>query len=437
MATVAPETPNLRPLRIGEILDVAIKVYTRNAGTLLRLTALVIAPVQALGLLVVLSTFPDSFIEPQPNPFVPDPNAPVPEFEEIGVLATGTLVLFVLSIVGSALATGACFKVVSDSYMGIASGWRESLRFALKKLLPLLWVTFLVLFITAGVVFASFFFAALLGAGIQNAAAFFVIIPAVLAAIALAVWLWVCYTVTTPVVLTEGHNGPSALSRSFNLVRGRWWPTFAVSALAALLAAIITSVLQSSVFFVSFTEVGQNGVVFQTLNSIAATIGAIVATPFQAAVFAIIYFDLRVRKEGLDLQLLAQRMGTHTEGVPQPALLPPAMPTAYVPPPGAQPVQRGPYETTPQYPAPPGHAPYAAPRPPQTNGMAIASLILGMLWLCWIGSIIALVMGYAAKRQIDASGGAQTGRGMAIAGIVLGWVGIAALVVTVLGAVSS
>lgn len=59
-----------------------------------------------------------------------------------------------------------------------------------------------------------------------------------------------------------------------------------------------------------------------------------------------------------------------------------------------------------------------------TNGMAIASMILGILWIYWIGSILALIFGYMAKRQIAASGGTQAGSGMATAGIVLGWIGM-------------
>jgi hypothetical protein len=69
---------------------------------------------------------------------------------------------------------------------------------------------------------------------------------------------------------------------------------------------------------------------------------------------------------------------------------------------------------------------------PRTNGMAIASLVLGILWLYWVGSILALVLGYAAKNQIDRSGGAESGRGLAIAGIVLGWVGVGTLVLVLL-----
>jgi hypothetical protein len=76
---------------------------------------------------------------------------------------------------------------------------------------------------------------------------------------------------------------------------------------------------------------------------------------------------------------------------------------------------------------PPGM--YAAQR---TNGMAIASMVLGIVWVYWIGSILALVFGYIALGQIDRSGGKEAGRGMAIAGIVLGWIGVAMLVVTII-----
>lgn len=66
---------------------------------------------------------------------------------------------------------------------------------------------------------------------------------------------------------------------------------------------------------------------------------------------------------------------------------------------------------------------------PRTNGLAVASLVLGIVWLWWIGSILALVLGYSARAQIRRSHGQQSGEGLAIAGIVLGWVGVATLVV--------
>ena len=91
------------------------------------------------------------------------------------------------------------------------------------------------------------------------------------------------------------------------------------------------------------------------------------------------------------------------------------------------------YGAPPGYLQQPGYPPYGGypAYPPQrgTNGLAIASLVLGILWLYWIGSILALVFGYVARRQIRERG--EAGNGMAIAGIVLGWIGVATLVILI------
>lgn len=70
--------------------------------------------------------------------------------------------------------------------------------------------------------------------------------------------------------------------------------------------------------------------------------------------------------------------------------------------------------------------------PRTTNGFAVASLVLGIVFVGGIGSILALVFGYLAKNQIDRSHGVEGGRGMAIAGIVLGWVGVAVVLLMIL-----
>lgn len=66
-----------------------------------------------------------------------------------------------------------------------------------------------------------------------------------------------------------------------------------------------------------------------------------------------------------------------------------------------------------------------------TSGMAIASLVTGLLWMYWIGSILAICLGYAAKREIRSNPGRIEGQGMATAGIVLGWIGIGMLAATI------
>jgi hypothetical protein len=70
---------------------------------------------------------------------------------------------------------------------------------------------------------------------------------------------------------------------------------------------------------------------------------------------------------------------------------------------------------------------YASPEK-RTSGLAIASLVLGIVWLFWFGSIAAVVFGHIALGQIRRGRGAIEGRGLAVAGLVLGYIGVATLV---------
>ena len=93
--------------------------------------------------------------------------------------------------------------------------------------------------------------------------------------------------------------------------------------------------------------------------------------------------------------------------------------------------------TPPSQPGGPPPQPYQ-PGPPQgarpggTNGLAVASLILGILWICWLGSILAVIFGHVALAQIKKSGNLQQGRGLAIAGLVLGYIALALLVMSMI-----
>ena len=92
-------------------------------------------------------------------------------------------------------------------------------------------------------------------------------------------------------------------------------------------------------------------------------------------------------------------------------------------------------DVTPPVPAPAGPPypyPYPPPQSPQrysTNGLAVGSLVAGLLWVFWLGSVAAIVFGHVALGQITASEGRETGAGMAIAGLVLGYLQILGLIV--------
>jgi hypothetical protein len=88
--------------------------------------------------------------------------------------------------------------------------------------------------------------------------------------------------------------------------------------------------------------------------------------------------------------------------------------------------------------APPSPAPNAPWSPPgaigpavrqRTNGFAVTALVLGLTSFCtlFITGILAVIFGNVALGRIARAQGHEKGRGMAIAGIVLGWVAIASL----------
>jgi hypothetical protein len=79
----------------------------------------------------------------------------------------------------------------------------------------------------------------------------------------------------------------------------------------------------------------------------------------------------------------------------------------------------------------PGSVPYAPGGAKPTNGLAIASLVLSIIWLAGLGSVLAVIFGIVARRQIRASGGRQGGEGLALAGALIGVVGVLGLVLVV------
>lgn len=82
-----------------------------------------------------------------------------------------------------------------------------------------------------------------------------------------------------------------------------------------------------------------------------------------------------------------------------------------------------------------GYSP-AAPITPETSGLAIGSLICGILFFFLPSAIAAIVMGHISRAQIRRSGGQKTGAGMALAGLILGYVGAAIIPVLIISAIA-
>jgi hypothetical protein len=77
----------------------------------------------------------------------------------------------------------------------------------------------------------------------------------------------------------------------------------------------------------------------------------------------------------------------------------------------------------------PSHRPrvaHPAPTSSKTSGLAVASLVMGFLWMGGMGSLVALILGLLAKSEINRSRGMISGRGLAMGGIILGSIGLLA-----------
>jgi hypothetical protein len=187
-------------------------------------------------------------------------------------------------------------------------------------------------------------------------------------------WALGFYSVTMPVLLVEDERGRAALKRSRRLVKGRFWPTLGVVLLSSLMTTFVQGAIAAPTFALVLTH--SNHVVTVAVQTLGNMIGVVLVTPFTAAVTMALYIDLRIRKEGFDLMLLAQRLGTDVPagGFPEqpgPVVSFPAWGPGWPPGPGVQ--VGGPGATPPPdgqawggaspWTAPPPDPPWWAPQP--------------------------------------------------------------------------
>jgi hypothetical protein len=281
----AVSVPELRPLAVGEVIDVALKIWRRHFWTLVRIVVVVVAPVAILSSLIVNSVA----VQPAPTP---------PTGEDVGGLLAGGFTAVVLGLLGFLLASAASLRAVSVAYLGGTPDWRESLQVAAARFGSLLWLSIL------------------LGLGL---------FLALIALLVPFIWLSVAWSLAFVVLVAEGLGGGQALGRSYALVRGRWWPVFGALALAKIVQYIMSLIIGLPLGLLSLNTRAGTFAAFVT-GAVGDTIRSAVTTPFFAAVLVLVYYDLRVRKEGFDLEVMARSIG-----------LPPEPPEPAPPPPPAEP----------------------------------------------------------------------------------------------------
>lgn len=339
--------PALRPLGIGEILDVGIKIYWRNAWTLFRIVLFVVLPAQIVVGIIQVSALPEGVNTNFNYSFNPgiDTSTDTLSGSDATTLVVGFVVALIINALAGKLAQAGCFRAVADAYLGEEIGWRSSLRYALGRFPAVVAVSVLsTIFIGLGIIAC--------------------IIP--------GIYLWGAFFVAIPVLLVEGVGPMRALGRSRELVKGRWWGTIGVAVIGYLLVTIVGGVLTGLLVGVALASPDQNTVAGFALNTVATTLSSMITTPAVAAFATVLYIDLRVRKEGFDLLLLAQRLGVEPSaaGAAAPYLPPPSgpvegeeQPPFWPPPPGWKPSGVAPVPQPPAVEPSPDQPPYWPPPP--------------------------------------------------------------------------
>src|ERR1700761_2911929 len=201
-----------RPLRVGEILDTSIKLYGRNARTLIGAAAVAVIPLQLLSAVVLLSIYNSGQDIPTgySNLFKAVPQA------DASARAGAGAITELATVITVAFVSAACVQAVSSAYLGRPLSTGETVRFGARRLLPLLGMLILY-YLGLAIAFVL------------------LIIP--------GIWLYAAWGVATPALLIERLNPFRALGRSRRLVKGCWWATAGVILVSALMVAILTSIV--------------------------------------------------------------------------------------------------------------------------------------------------------------------------------------------------
>ena len=274
----------LRPLNFGEVLDTSFNLFKRNFKAVVLVSAVIMVPLSLLGAAAAAGLAPSDLSA------LEDPNADLEDILGIfggffGALGLGSL----LQIVGSILVQAATTRIYSESYRGGSMSAGEAMRHGVRRLPGMLGLTLL----TTNGTFFGF-----------------------LLCIAPGVWLYAAWGVAPAALIAEPTSAIKALGRSFNLVKGNWWRVFGLLVLAAVLVGVITGAVTAPLQFGATFGSGfadNPELVFSgtylALNTLVTGVITAVTLPFTAAVVVAIYYDLRVRKEGYDLERLIADLG--------------------------------------------------------------------------------------------------------------------------------
>jgi len=293
---------------IADLLDETVDIYKTNFVLLIGIAAVVYIPYSILqGLL-------------QPAHIKIDPNHLAAAFVPIIIE-----LIFALTI--EPLVTGALALAVSERYLGRPTSIGACYRFMLRpsvffRFLGAVAIQLALVIGLCGAMMATTVGGAIAFAmahrqagtlGLFLIAAGFLLLVAALGIAVVYVLLRLC--LLAPALIVEGKGSGGAISRSWRLTRGSALKALGLFFIAITLVTVISAVVVGPTQAIMFFDVSKGAMIPQAIVVVNVLVSTLVNTllmPITSIVAILLYYDIRIRKEGFDLEMLAGDLDAKT-----------------------------------------------------------------------------------------------------------------------------
>lgn len=315
-------TPShLRPMSLSDLLDGIFWVYRKGFFTFLGAVALI-----SLPFAVVQAIFNFLFYETLPTGSA-GLGATINEAAMLFPLLLILLVGLLQGFIAQPIMFGAVVWTTAQHMQGNPISIRTAYDYGSSRMFSMIGVTLLMTLLVFAVLvvpmllvgcgiflLGSSFASAMESSGDSSvwAVLLIVLVVGVLFLLIMAVWVFLGmrFLFTAQAVVLEGTGPIGAFKRSWGLTRDSFWRVFGITLLVGLLITLVSVVvsvgLSGAMAMASFASregtMAYSGI--QSLSVLLNSAVSILIFPFYGIFFTLFYYDLRVRKEGYDLEMM-------------------------------------------------------------------------------------------------------------------------------------
>lgn len=315
---MSPDRRKMRPMGIADILDETVELYKTSFVLLVGIAAFVHVPYAILERYVLMR---------QMAAVTAASTAAHPEKSinaMFGMMITA-LIAYGYLLVTAPIVTGALTYAISERYLErevtILGSFRRVLNVSIlgQLLLAIIVKTAAVAapLTIAAVVILVTALAATTGGTAPGVGAVLISVMVLfgLAGLCAAVYLGLRLALLEVAIVVEGRGFGHALGRAWAMMRGSMLKWLALFTIAGIVTAVVTWVCTSptqSILMANAVTKGQSSQAVLVLHTAIGAIASTVLAPVTSIVAILLYYDIRIRREGFDLELLAAELDART-----------------------------------------------------------------------------------------------------------------------------